>query len=67
MKFHLSGNDPKKNVKKYMACSNEVRDEMKALVALTFQKKSKYVLDETVDEPLVGRFGPTYEEFDPDQ
>ena len=52
-----------------MACPNEVRDEMKALVTVTFQKKkkSKSVLDETIDEHLAGRFGPTHEEFDPDQ
>ena len=68
MKLHLSGNDPKKNVKKCPSVPIEVRKEMLALQAATLQKKkSKAVLDETVDEHLVGRFGPTHVELDPDK
>jgi len=68
MKLHLSGNNPKKNVKKCPSVPSEVRNEMLALQAATVQKKkSKAVIDETVDEHLAGRFGPTHVELDPDQ
>ena len=42
MKFHLSGNDPKKNVKKCTSCPAEVRKEMLAL-QVTTSKKEKQV------------------------
>ena len=43
MKFHLSGND----LEKTPSCPIEVRDEMKAQVAVTFQKKkNKSVLND---------------------
>ena len=68
MKLHLSGNDPKKNVKACTSVPSQVRTEMLALQEATVQKKkNKGVLQETVDDHVAGRFGPTHVELDPDQ
>ena len=51
MKFHLSGNDPEKNVKKCPSVPPQVKVEMRSLVAETEQrKKDEQTLDDMIDD-----------------
>lgn len=63
MKLHLSGNDPKKNVKRCEKCPPEVRDEMRMLLQeAEMKKKSKHAMEDTIRREMRATLGPVDEE-----
>ena len=65
MKLHLSGNDPKKNVKRCEKCPLEVREEMMLLLQeAERKKKNKQTMEETIRREMRATLGPIDEEGD---
>lgn len=59
MKLHLSGNDPKKNVKRCDKCPPEVREEMRQLLhEAEMKKKNKSMMKETIRQELRANLDP---------